>query len=376
MSKSHQLAKKISIAIIAGQLVVGGAERQLYLWLANLDRDRFDPVVLTLHPGHDDFWEKPIRELGIPLFEIPQRANRLARLWQIVMVLRSYKPSLIHGWHVFSGVYAGLAAKMLGAKSLAGIRSSFLHLKSGPETKLMRKFCDAVIANSQAAASDYQEGQRSTKQKVFVVQNAVENNFLDREVARAELIGLFSLAPDSIWLVSIGRMDPLKRFDTLIRVCSELNKSGFDYHLVLIGDGPEREKLMSMVKGLGLSEQVTFTGEVPDASRWLPAFDVFCFPSIAEGSPNVVMEAALAGLPIAAWDLPFNREILSEPKFALLAEAGNVQDMLDALVQLITSESLRKNLGTAAQEHIRASFSLYRYIDSMTAVYENILDIK
>lgn len=376
MAETHRLASKFSIAIIAGQLVVGGAERQLYLWLANLDRDRFDPVVLTLHPGHDDFWEKPIRELGIPLFEIPQRANRLARLWQIVGVLRSYKPSLIHGWHVFSGVYAGLAAKILGAKSLAGIRSSFLHLKSGPETKLMRIFCDAVIANSQAAASDYQEGQRSTKQKVFVVQNAVENNFLDREVARAELIELFSLAPDSIWLVSIGRMEPLKRFDTLIRVCSELNKSEFDYHLVLIGDGPERVKLMSMVKGLGLSEQVTFTGEVPDASRWLPAFDVFCFSSIAEGSPNVVMEAALAGLPIAAWDLPFNREILPEPKFALLAEAGNVQAMLDALVQLITSESLRKNLGTAAQEHIRASFSLYRYVDSMTAVYENILAIK
>jgi len=49
-----------NIAIIAGQLVVGGAERQLYLWLANLDRERFNPIVLTLHPGYGDYWEKPV----------------------------------------------------------------------------------------------------------------------------------------------------------------------------------------------------------------------------------------------------------------------------------------------------------------------------
>jgi len=44
------------IAIITGQLVVGGAERQLYLWLANMDRQRFEPIVLTLHPGFGDYW--------------------------------------------------------------------------------------------------------------------------------------------------------------------------------------------------------------------------------------------------------------------------------------------------------------------------------
>ena len=59
------MAEVINVVIIAGQLVVGGAERQLYLWLANLDRNRFDPIVLTLHPGHGEFWEDPIRELGI-----------------------------------------------------------------------------------------------------------------------------------------------------------------------------------------------------------------------------------------------------------------------------------------------------------------------
>ena len=58
--------EKYKVAIIAGQLVIGGEERQLYLWLANMYRKRFDPLVITLNPFHNDSWETPIEALGIP----------------------------------------------------------------------------------------------------------------------------------------------------------------------------------------------------------------------------------------------------------------------------------------------------------------------
>lgn len=370
------MAEVIKIAIIAGQLVVGGAEQQLYNWLANLDRKRFDPIVLTLHPGHGDFWEEPIRDLGIPLYEIPERSNKLVRLHQIIRILRPFKPALIHGWHAFPGVYAGLSAKWLGAKSIAGIRSSYLPLKGALETKIIRRFCDAVVANSQTAASEYQVAQRPKRQKLFVVQNAVENNFLDRELARKELVDQYSLPPDPVWFVSIGRMDPLKRFDTLVQVCAGLKLAGYDFHLVLIGDGPEKGNLEKLVKENQLNSQVTFTGEVPSISLWLPAFDVFCFPSVAEGSPNVIMEAALAGLAIVAWDLPFNREILPDPILALLIEPGNQKALREALIQLINSETIRQRMGSEAQKHVQTSFGLHRFIEAMTSVYENVLEDK
>lgn len=369
------MAEKIQVAIIAGQLVVGGAERQLYLWLSNLDRNRFEPIVLTLHPGHGDFWEGPIRALGIPLFEISAQSNKLARLLQIVRILRSYKPSLIHGWHVFSGVYASLAAKLLRTKSLAGIRSSYLPLKNALETKLIRIFCDAVVANSQAAADAYQQAQKIKKQKLFVVRNAVVSNFLDRETARKELIDNFSLPSDRLWIVSIGRMEPLKKFDTMIQLCFDLKSGGYDFHAILIGDGPEKVHLVKLVQDYNLVDQVTLTGEVPSASRWLPGFDIFCFPSIAEGSPNVIIEAGMAGLPIVAWDLTFNQEILSEPNLALLIEPANQSALLNAVIQLIKSEELRKSLGTAAQQYIGTAFGLPQYIDSMNKLYENVLAI-
>jgi len=370
------LSLPINIAIIAGQLVVGGAERQLYLWLANLDRAKFNPIVVTLHPGHYDYWEKPIEELGIPLFRIPQSGNRLARLWQIIRILHPFKPHLIHGWHMFSGAYAALAAKLLGAKSIAGIRSSFKAIEGSPETFLVRHLCDALIANSQTAASQYHIELKPKHQKIFMVRNAVIPEFEQCQVARQLLTDRFSLPSEVPWLASIGRMEPLKRFDLLIRACALLQQQGSNFHLILVGDGLERSPLQKLALTLGLSQSITFTGEVPFASSWMPAFDIFCFPSMAEGAPNVVIEAAAAGCPLIAWDLPFNKEILPDEQMALLLPPGDTAAMADVLRELIQSQSLRQSLGSAAQEHVLHNFGLSKYVASMTEVYEEVLGSK
>ena len=99
---------------MAGQLVVGGAERQLYLWLSHLDRTRFRPVVVTLHPEYGDYWEGPIESLDIPVLRVPRRRNRLWRLAQVVRLLHPFRPSLVHGWHLFASPYAGAAAGCCG----------------------------------------------------------------------------------------------------------------------------------------------------------------------------------------------------------------------------------------------------------------------
>ena len=95
MSQPH------NIVIITGQLVVGGAERQLYLWLKHLDRQRFNPSVITLHPDCGDYWEKPNDHLSIPLYRIVRRRNGLCRSRQILSILHYVKADLIHGRNFF-----------------------------------------------------------------------------------------------------------------------------------------------------------------------------------------------------------------------------------------------------------------------------------
>jgi glycosyltransferase involved in cell wall biosynthesis len=266
-----------------------------------------------------------------------------------------------------------MAGKVLGTKSLGGIRSSFSAIDGTWETRLTRLLCDAVVANSAVTAASYQASQKIKQQPVFTVQNAIEADFEDRESVRNHLSHTFSLPKDALWLASIGRVDPLKRFDVLVRLASTLHNAPVKAHFLLIGDGPEKKALEDLARSLGVEDRITFTGEIPSASRWMKGFDIFCFPSEDEGLPNVMLEAAAAGLPTLAWKYPFNEEILEDQTMALLIEPQNLDAMQNALLQLIASKSLRESLGRAAQGHIQTNFSLQRYIESMTEVYETML---
>ena len=361
-----------NIAIIAGQLVVGGAEKQLYLWLANLDRESFNPIVLTLHPGYGDYWEKPVEDLGIPLFRINHRKNRFSRLREIRRTLQPFQPQLVHGWHLFSGAYASLVAPRLMAKSLVGIRSSFESIQNSLELRIAERFADAFITNSESAAARIKSEKPSVRQ-VYVVPNAVIVDFEAREAVREKLKQELGLRPDALWLIAIGRMEQLKHFDELLEVAASLREKHCNFQLILIGGGAEESYLKQLSQQLRLEDYVRITGEIPNANRWLKGFDIFCMPSVSEGLPNVVMEAAAAGLPIVTWQLPFYEELLTPEETALMAAPGDRAGFEQAVLKLINDQSLREELGAAAQAQITEKFSLDRYIQNMTRVYETML---
>ncbi len=364
-----------AVAIITGQLVVGGAERQLYLWLANLDRDKFNPVVLSLHPNHEDYWEEPIINLGIPLLQVPQSINRLQRLSAIVRLLRPFKPELIHGWHFFASAYAGLAARYFNVPSIGGIRSSYPAEQRSLESFLVQRFCDAVVANSRAAAQGYRVSLGDRKQAVFTVPNAVVDSFTSREAVRDELSARYNLPFDKIWICLIGRMDPQKRFDLALEITARLKSSRNNFHFVLIGDGPEKVRLKNLAWSLGIEDCVSFLGEVPNAADSMKGMDIFCFPSTSEGLPNVIMEAAAAGLPVVAWKLPFIEELLPENTMSLLSPLGDLDSMLIHLSELLSSQSLRNSIGLAARDHVIENFGIDQYIREMTCVYDSVLEV-
>ncbi len=365
--------KQETIAIIAGQLVVGGAERQLYLWLANMNRKRFNPIVITLHPNCGDFWEPYIQDLGIPLYPIPRSNNRLSRLQQIVDTLRPHRPVLIHGWHTFASAYACMSAKILGTKSLGGVRSSFNAIKKPLETKLSQLFCNSILFNSNTAARAFEATRKMKDSSVFVVQNAVDVIFDERDIVRKQLTNTYGIPKDDIWVVSVGRMDPLKHQDILIHLAAKIKQHPIKIHFVLIGGGPELDSLKKLSVDLEVQNMVSFLGELPFASRLLKGFDIFCFPSIDEGLPNVVMESAAAGLPILAWQLPFIEELIEGDDMAILLPSMDLPLLENTLIKLIESPDIQKKLGAKAQAHILSKFSVDKYVNDMTSVYEYLL---
>lgn len=367
---------KYRIAIIAGQLVVGGAERQLYVWLSRMDRNLFEPVVLSLHPGHNDYWEGPIEKLGIRLDRVPYRTNQLLRAAEIIQRLRSFRPHLVQGWHSFASPYAGLAAKMLGAKSVGGIRGSihaFLNARVVAATTLFS--VDAMLVNSRSVSTALRNMTLMRGKPIYAVQNAIDDQVKSDPQARQKLSAAYCIDPDGIWLGSVGRLDPQKRYDLLLRALALLCRQTRSFRFILIGDGPERANLESLTHELALQDVVVFAGEIPEAASLLNAFDIFCFTSVSEGTPNAVMEAAVAGLPIVGWQTGFMNDLLDHGRVAWLVETGNLAAFCDAVFTLVQSPQLRDQYGKSARDHMLENFSVEQFIKQMTTAYTNLLGI-
>lgn len=367
---------KYTIAIIAGQLVVGGAEQQLYLWLSHLDRRMFQPVVVTLHPERGDYWEKAIESMDIPLLRISRRKNRVARTIAIAWKLSPYKPDLIHGWHLFTSPYAGAVAKILGAKSLGSLRSSYQAFCNSPqEATLSLYLMDALMTNSLAVGEQLKTVRKRKNQKIYVVQNAVEDQVTDHLKMRKKVSRQLGISTAGIWIGSLGRLGRGKRFDLIMKALVLLREDVKDFHFLLIGDGPERARLENLTIDLGITQYVSFAGEIPEARAWLSALDIFCFASQDEGLPNAVMEAAIARVPIVSWRLPFIEELLNDRESALLADPEDLIGFKDALLKLIESPELRIKMGNSGRSRIIDQFSLERNIQEMSRVYDQLLSI-
>jgi glycosyltransferase involved in cell wall biosynthesis len=359
------------IAIIAGQLVLGGAERQLYLWLSHLDRGRFSPVVVTLHPGHGDYWEPEVTRLGIPLLRIPRGGSRLNRLREVVRVLRPHRPRLIHGWHLFASVYAGAAAKLLGARALGSLRGSYRAYRAQRvEALLSGLLTDALVVNSFAAATLVARN-GGLPRRIFVLPNAVENVAEERESAREQVAQRWGIPRDRVWIGSVGRFQKSKRFDQLLNVAARLAIAGHSIHVLLIGYGEGENELRGLAKRLGIAGSVTFTGEDPLVRFWMSALDVFCFPSEDEGLPNAVLEAAAAGVPVAAWRTPFLEEALNGT--AALADSGDLRNLEETVGLLLRNPAARRELGDRARGHVVDKFGVARFVTGLTAIYEQLM---
>lgn len=164
-------------------------------------------------------------------------------------------------------------------------------------------------------------------------------------------------------LLSVGRLDPVKRLDDAIRALTCNTLAGAVLHIV--GRGPDEERLASLVDELGVGARVKFYGFVDDAdvARLVAGADVFVMPSAIEGMPTVLIEMLLLGLPVVASDIPGNRAILDLLGLDVLFPVGNVPCMAER----ITAAAIP--LSETVERTVRENFTWERNVHRVAALY-------
>jgi glycosyltransferase involved in cell wall biosynthesis len=190
-----------------------------------------------------------------------------------------------------------------------------------------------------------------------------------------QLRNRLGLDPRDKVVLSIGRLSREKAHGDLIQALAHLQSLDprIQWKAVVVGKGPELPNLERMTSRLGLDGRVVFAGFHTNMAPFYAIADVFALPSLSEGSPNVLLEAMAAGVPVAATHTGGIPEIVTGDKHALLVPVGDTRALGAALGRLLSDRPLRERLASCARMRVRDAFSPERYVHSLAGFYMDVL---
>jgi glycosyltransferase involved in cell wall biosynthesis len=274
---------------------------------------------------------------------------------ELYRLLRRHRPDLLHA----SSSKAGVIGRLAAAAARVPVRIFTVHgwafsAHSGTAAVLYRwadrvagRATTATICVSQRERADGLRARTCRADRTVVIPNAVDVDAyaqapLERDVPR---------------LISVGRLAAPKDWSTLLSALTKLDTETFA-GLVIVGDGPDRERVEAVLAGSSLERRVRLLGESDDVPGLLSDADVFVLASRSEGLPLSVIEAMAAGLPVVASDVGGLRELVRDAETGVLVPPGDPAAFADALRPLLADRQLRRRLGSAGRARAKALFDL------------------
>jgi colanic acid/amylovoran biosynthesis glycosyltransferase len=179
-------------------------------------------------------------------------------------------------------------------------------------------------------------------------------------------------AHDTLRVLNVGRLAPVKGQALLIDAIAELRERGVDARATIVGAGPEREALERRIAELGVADRVELTGAVgQDRVRELYAeAGVFCLPSFREGLPFVLIEALAMGLAVVSTRIVGVPELIDDGVSGLLVAPARADELADALERLAGDAGLRRSLGEAGRAKVQRDYELSRLAAEMRSAFD------
>jgi glycosyltransferase involved in cell wall biosynthesis len=143
--------------------------------------------------------------------------------------------------------------------------------------------------------------------------------------------------------------------------------------LVILGEGPERPRLVKQIEMLGMSSRVTLLGHSDRVTEWLEAMNVFVLSSLREGLPNVLLEALALETPVVATRIAGVPELIAPGENGLLVTPGDVAELGEAISTLLADDPRRERFARAGRETICQRFDFRQRMEKMRAIYDELL---
>ena len=141
----------------------------------------------------------------------------------------------------------------------------------------------------------------------------------------------------------------------------------------IIGDGPEKKRLVELSKKLIINKNIVFFGLISNIPKILGKMDIFAMTSYSEGLPNALMEAMASGLPVVATNVGGIPELISDGEEGFLVETGDYKGLADKLIILIKKRKLNYVMGKKAKQKIK-QFSIDKKVKNLQQIYIDLAE--
>ncbi|MEK7076381.1 MAG: glycosyltransferase family 4 protein [Patescibacteria group bacterium] len=383
---------KKRVLFIISQSELGGAQRFLSNLISHLDRDVYEFLVAIGSSGNGDFL-RVLKARGIPcqtlkFLKREPTVNDIRAVFEIRSLIKNYHPDVLFlnsSKAGFIGSLASVFPTRINAVKIIYRIGGWTFNDPWPKWKrwlwivlewLSAKWKDTIIVNNQRDLDQAEKLKIRPRMQTVLIHNGIETYKLDlvpREEAREKLLekaAKYSGRNIQVKNIigTIANFYPTKGLEHLIQAADYFNNSD-NVVFFIIGDGELRPELEKMIREKGLERKVFLLGQIPDAYRFLPAFDVFVLPSVKEGFPWALIEAMSAKLPVVATDVGAVPEIIDDHKNGLLVKPKDPVELANKIKEVLENDYLRNELGIQAHQTILFKFEL----DKMVKKIEELL---
>lgn len=197
-----------------------------------------------------------------------------------------------------------------------------------------------------------------------------------KTIRKPEIKLKYGLSKDSIVIANVGILRSVKGHEITLKAVRKVIKTFLNAKFLIVGDGPRRRELEDMVKNLGISEYVIFTGFVENIPEIYSLADVAILSSWSEGVPQGLLQAMAAGIPVVATKVGGVPEVVVNDETGILVKAGDPESFAKGIIRILKNTSLSLRLAENARNIVAEKYSVSNMLNKLESLYQDLLKEK
>lgn len=373
----------VTVVYLTDKLAYGGTPLQIVELALHLDRARFRPYLIALSQIEAALRER-LEQSNIQMECLEQanwvRVNALPAAWKLYRSLRRLAPEIVHAFLTTGNVLGAVLGTLARVPVIVSSHRDLGGFDGKWITRINfwtdRHLATSVTANSLAVREALAQRSNAPAETIRLLYNGIDLKKIEtanRGLAKRQELGL---PPNALAIGVIANIRVAKGHQYLLEAFNRIAPHVPQACLLICGfagDHDLMKTLQRLAAAGGAAGRVRFMNSRNDIPEMLHALDVVVSPSLSEGFSNAILEAMAAGKPVIATRVGGSPEQIIDGVTGLLVPPQDAGAIAQALLRLLRSPGLRREMGAAAQRHVQENFSVAIMTRNHTRLYDDLL---